>query len=374
MNTIRAAVGLLALCCVPAMAAPLTVVGFNIDSGGASDHVISLQLKESLGVDLWGLGDVWDSGDWLRRLREGAQSGENSEFGQVLGETGGDSRLLVLYRQSRLERVGQEEILAARASSRQAAPLAVRFRLDGGEEFYFLVANLVGNDERRSDQARAIAAWAELLDAPIIAVGTFNFGVADDGAGGDKALELLKAAGWKWARPETLVGTSCDSRGFVQDYVLLAGGASEWGYRAATMYPQSNYCPDDERTSGHRPVLANLETSGRGVVVTGSMPARQVSPFFPGQAEMSFGSTELASEPRLVSPTPPPAGQAAPEGMPSAESIYPVPQTDAGDPRPTASGESATVGDDRSKEQMLRRLEALEEEMRELRKALQEEE
>ena len=190
----------------------------------------------------------------------------------------------------------------------------------------------------------------------------------------EKALALLKAAGWKWARPETLAGTSCDSRGLVQDYVLLAGGAGEWDYRAATMYPQSNYCPDDERTSGHRPVLANLETSGQGVVVTGSMPARQVRPFFPDQAEMSFGSAELASEPQLVSPAPSATGQSAAEAIPSAQSLHSGPQADSGDPGSTAAGESSTVGENPGKEQMLRRLEALEEEVRELRKALQEQE
>lgn len=45
----------------------------------------------------------------------------------------------MLYRQSRLVLVGHEEIPAAQPTSKQPAPLAVRFRLDGGEEFYFLV-------------------------------------------------------------------------------------------------------------------------------------------------------------------------------------------------------------------------------------------
>jgi len=172
VNTFRAAIGLLALCAVPVMAAPLTVVGFNIDSGGASDHVISLQLKESVGVDLWGL----------------ATSG-----------------------------------------------------------------------------------------TPVTGYGGFG-----------KGLSPAKVA-------------------------------------------------------------TSVRCSVRLAVIRGC-----------------WSST--------VSPTPPPAGQAAPEGMPSAGSIYRVPQTDAVDSRPSASGESATVGDDRSKEQMLRRQEALEEEVCELRKALQEEE
>lgn len=87
-----------ALLAGPALSAPLSVVSFNIDSGGASDHVIALQLDKSVGVDIWGLSDVWDDGDWLERLLRGAASGEGSAFGLVLGETGGDSRLMAGYR------------------------------------------------------------------------------------------------------------------------------------------------------------------------------------------------------------------------------------------------------------------------------------
>lgn len=54
MNILRVAAGLLVLCSGHTVAAPVTVVGFNIDSGDSSDHVISLQLKESLGGGLLG--------------------------------------------------------------------------------------------------------------------------------------------------------------------------------------------------------------------------------------------------------------------------------------------------------------------------------
>ena len=180
---------------VAVRAAPLTVVGFNIESGDSSDHVISLQLEKSVGVDLWGLVDVWNESGWPDRLREGAQEGENSEFRSILGQSGGDSRILVLYRNSRLRQVGIEELAAAQASARRPAPLAVRFRLDDTEEFWFLTVDLSESEGRRLAQAKALAEWASTASLPVVAVGTFNFGVAENAERIDKAMDVLLSSG-----------------------------------------------------------------------------------------------------------------------------------------------------------------------------------
>lgn len=372
MRSIRLFIAAGALLAGQALSAPLSVVGFNIESGGSSDHVIALQLDKSVGVDIWGLGDVWDDGEWLNRLQRGAASGEGSDFGLLLGETGGTSRLMAVYRQSRLEYLSHEEIASAQASKRAPAPLAVRFRLDGNTEFQFLIVDLSESRKRRATQVDALVAWAAAQPLPVVAVGTFNFGLATDGSGGSGELETLTSAGWKWVMPTTPVGTYCDGRSPVQDFVFLAGPASAWGGRSDVMFPQKNYCPDDERTSDHRPVLANLDTAGGDPVVTGSMPAREIRPFFPDAVLTgSDAQIELAGDPQPVQQkVPDHSGHAAPAAATSTPPA--VAPAAAGVPTalPVAQPAPAPVGT-ASKADLLRRLERLEAEVRSLRREIE---
>lgn len=332
---------------VSPVAAPLTVVGFNVEAGDASDHVIALQLEKSLGVDLWGLADVWDEGGWPDRLRAGAAIGEGSEFGAVLGKTGGDSRLLVLYRQNRLQRLAEAEIMEARLSSREAAPLAVHFRLDDEVEFWFLVVNLADARDRRIRQAEALARWSAHQTLPVVAAGTFNFGVDAESGHPDAAMERLLMAGWQWIRPIEPVGTVCGSGDRVEDFIFLTDPGRDWGTRAQVMYSQSNYCPDSGRTSNHRPVQANLETAGKEPVITGSMPERQIRPFFPEELEPGE-----RTEPALT---------IVPEQTPSHAGAHPE----------GAGSDALADPENRSRAALLRRLQALEAEARELRREIE---
>ncbi len=351
MRNIHILVAVSLLLAGPAVAAPLSVVGFNIESGDSSDHVIALQLDKSVGVDIWGLSDVWDDGEWLERLQRGAASGEGSDFGLLLGETGGTSRLLAIFRQTRLRYLGHEEVDSAQASRREPAPLAVRFLLDGETEFLFLVVHLSESDKRRADQVEALVDWAARQTLPVVSVGTFNLGLRADGGGGNGELEKLAAAGWKWVRPDTPVGTYCGGRDVVQDFIFVAGAASDWGARSDVMFPQTNYCPDDGRTSDHRPVLANLDTRGRAPVVTGSMPAREIRPIFPDTLITgSDAQIELADEPQPV-----PAAVVAPQAA-----------ARRGRCRPDREGPGR-----RRPGRLLRRLERLEAEVRSLRREIE---
>lgn len=345
-------------------AAPLTLVGYNVESGDASDHVIAVQLENSVGVDLWGLADVWDELGWPERLREGAGVGEGATFGTVLGQTGGSSHLLVLYRNDRLQPLATEEIGAAQASDREPAPLAVQFRLDGEQDFWFLLVDLSDSDTRRMTQVRALADWTARQSLPVVATGTFRFGVDSDREV-NPAMEVLVEAGWRWVQPEQFVGTACGSGSKIEDFVFLAGASGAWGARSEIMYPQSNYCPDDGRTSNHRPVLANLEPAGGDPVITGSMPERQVRPFFPDRLDQGGDrGAELANE--VVSVTLSPATPMPTETTPGTTPASP-------DSTPTGTGSAPEVPAraEPSRDELLRRLEALEAEAERLRRQIE---
>jgi len=189
-----------------------------------------------------------------------------------------------------------------------------------------------------------------------VAPGTFRFGVESDREE-NPAMEVLVEAGWRWVHPEDFVGTACGSGSRVEDFVFLASASDAWGARSEIMYPQSNYCPDDGRTSNHRPVLANLEPAGGAPVITGSMPERQVRPFFPDRLDQGGDrGPELANE--VVSLTPSPAAPAPTETTPVTA---------------PASGSAPEVPAqaEPSRDDLLRRLEALEAEAARLRQQIE---
>lgn len=362
----------LAFLAIGAVAAgPLTLVGYNVESGDASDHVIAVQLENSVGVDLWGLADVWDEQGWPERLREGAGVGENATFGAVLGQTGGASRLLVLYRNDRLQPLVTEEIAAAQVSKREPAPLAVQFRLDGDQDFWFLVVDLSDSDGRRMTQVRALADWTRRQSLPVVATGTFRFGVESDREE-NPAMEVLVDAGWRWAKPVEFVGTACGSGSRIEDFVFLAGASDAWGARSEIMYPQSNYCPDDGRTSNHRPVLANLEPAGGAPVITGSMPERQVRPFFPDKLDQGGDrGPELANEVVSVAPRPAPSSPAATQTTPDPAPASPGATSTQTAPGSALAAPNAPAEAGPTREDLLRRLEALEAEAERLRRQIE---
>jgi hypothetical protein len=149
----------------------------------------------------------------------------------------------------------------------------------------------------------------------------------------------------------------------VQDFIFVAGAASDWGARSDVMFPQTNYCPDDGRTSDHRPVLANLDTRGRAPVVTGSMPAREIRPFFPDTLITgSDAQIELADEPQPVPAALADPRTKAPDAAPSPPASIPAPVVER-------AGTGATERP--SKDALLRRLERLEAEVRSLRREIE---
>ena len=124
MRSLAPLVALLAaVASAPVQAAPLTVVGFNVQSDNSSDLFIGHQLARSSGIDLWGLTEIYREGGWVEPMRVAAGVGEGVDFGAVVGKTGNGNESLVLYRSDRLTLLGSEELTDVTAGSRTAAPL-----------------------------------------------------------------------------------------------------------------------------------------------------------------------------------------------------------------------------------------------------------
>lgn len=254
----------------------LTVVGFNVESGGADIAVLRKQVADMQGVDLWGFAEV-EGEDWARELDKGAEEGENASFDVVLGASGQKDRLAIAFNTDRFELVRKFELGDINIEGKVRAPLVIQVkdRALGGLEFLFMVNHLYrGNDAGRHQQGELLNAWAKAQTLPVIAVGDYNFDYlvegGDQGARDVGYNNMTKDDVWTWVKPVTLEGTSTPSRrrpAAVLDFVFVAGGAKQWK-ATSEVVKLPNEFTDRDKMSDHRPVLAHFDLPGEPAPVT----------------------------------------------------------------------------------------------------------
>jgi len=247
----------------PAWAQTLTVAGFNVESGAASPNVIAEQIGPLDDIDLWGFSEVQNS-TAARTLERGAEDGESASFESILGTTGGEDRLLIVYNSDRLERVQSGELNELNIGGNVRAPLWARFRIKpSGPEFIFMVNHLYrGNTAGRHAQAQGLANWAQTQTVPVIATGDYNFDwhFQTGDTNHDRGFDLITAGGFfRWVRPAVLVPTNCSFHKSVLDFVFVSGEAQSWQAESEILFPEDSYCPDTPSTSDHRPILAKFD-------------------------------------------------------------------------------------------------------------------
>lgn len=245
----------------------LTVVGYNVESGGALAEVVAERIAEIDGCDLWGLSEV--QGDaWAKAFEQAAAVGEGdgADFDYILGTTGASDRLAIVYDAKRFERLETMELQDMNIRGRVRAPLVARLKdKTNGVQFLFMVNHLYrGSAEGRLEQAKLLNAWAQKQTLPIVAVGDYNFdwGVEDGNTNHDAGYDAFTANDtFVWVRPETLIKSQCSPKyNSVLDFVFLAGTAREWPARSEILVEEGDCAEAGQREkSDHRPVIATLQ-------------------------------------------------------------------------------------------------------------------
>ena len=250
---------------------PLEVVGWNIESGGADLGFVTKRIAAFDGVDLWGISEV-ESLPAAEALRSAAGVGEGGPFELVLGESGRDDRLLILFDSDRFELIDREELHDINIGGSVRAPLLARFYdRESATAFIFMVNHLYRSKvKRRSEQARMLNDWASDQEVPVIAVGDYNFDWVVNGGEKlhDRGYDLLTANGvFSWIRPQKLIRTQC-SRHVVEgmpgcqfdtilDFVFASPEAATW-QPTSEIFEHENDFPDTDVTPDHRPVFAQF--------------------------------------------------------------------------------------------------------------------
>lgn len=263
------AFSIVALACAQ-VSPDLTVVGFNVESGGADISVLRKQVADMQGVDLWGFAEV-DSEEWARELDKGAEEGENAAFDVVLGASGQRDRLAIAFNTDRFELVRKFELGEINIEGKVRAPLVIQIkdREHGGLEYLFMVNHLYrGSEAGRHKQGELLNAWIRTQTLPVIAVGDYNFDYLVEGGDAgqrDKGFDnMTKDSVWTWVRPSILETTSAPSKrrpGAVLDFVFAGSGAEKWPASSEIVKLPDEFS-DRDKTSDHRPVLATFDLPG----------------------------------------------------------------------------------------------------------------
>lgn len=348
---------LLALLGLAALAANLHAaepIGFRVcawnmeGNGSATADLLKAQLGEKQGVDLWGLSEV--RADRFDDYLDGAALGENSTFKVIEGASGGDkTRLAIIYDTSVFELVGEpvELTLVQLGSDNLRAPLVARFRgRQTQQEFFFMVNHLKccgeGKNKRRQ-QCKLISDWAEDQDVPVLMCGDLNIPLdVDDLVEGEPItdsafVELTQQGPFVWLEPEVLAKTQAHPDfNSILDYILVANApVADWTFQARILHREEDRpiqegedsgFADNNSSTDHRPVDAILTLNA-----TATQPAPLV-------ADLNEATRVAAA-----------AAAAAPSGQPTP-----------------ATGVSTV--------EILRRIDALEAELKQLRGMLQNEE
>lgn len=254
---------------VACFAEEITVISWNVESGGADPGVVAGQMGAMDGVDLWGLCEVHGQA-WADQFEVGAETGEPGDFTSILGTTGQSDRLLILYDNQQFTLVNRFEIGWTNQhwytpNMRPRSALVATLRHNGtNQEFFFMVNHLYrgsGVDPRRLDQAAMLAQWARQQTIPVIAVGDYNFDwdldPSDCAENYNKGLGAMTICGFDWLKPAHMVKTHDSYYNSVLDFIFLANYAGVISGTSEIVVRPNDF-PDDSTTPDHRPVKAVL--------------------------------------------------------------------------------------------------------------------
>ncbi len=257
----------LTFACLTVTAQTLTVVSWNVESGGSDDQTIRQRMASFEGVDVWGLSEV-ASVAAAGVFETGAEDGEEANFEKIVSTTGGGDRLAIIFNADRFRLVRSQELLNINQGNHRAPLVAELQEVASNRNFLFMVNHLArGNAALRRQQATQLNDWVRTQTLPVIAVGDYNFdwevigGDQDHDVGFDN---MTNGAVWTWVRPATLIKSQCSPNfNSVLDFIFVNAAAQSWsGTSEIIVVP--NDCDPSPLTSDHRPLFGTFNMGGDG--------------------------------------------------------------------------------------------------------------
>ncbi|WP_072389409.1 HAD family acid phosphatase [Hyphomicrobium sp. CS1BSMeth3] len=251
----------------------VSVVGWNVESWTRSKpEVIARQLRDDFNaIDIFGLSEI-DKEQHLVLYAQTAAEDESAAYHYVLGTTGNNVKLAILFNSARFDLVDSFELMDIQEGSGGRAPLVAHLRSKHGiGDILFMVNHLHrGDAQKRERQASKLREWAKTQKLPIIAVGDYNFDFDVETREANQAFTNMMADSvFAWLKPKRLITTNWadenpkdgkNDYNSILDFVFFANGAKAWAAEAGIIVRPGDF-PDSLETSDHRPVFAIADTS-----------------------------------------------------------------------------------------------------------------
>jgi hypothetical protein len=258
---------------VSASAQRLTVVGWNLESGGSSITAIAERVRRFQGVDLWGLSEV--AGDaTLKAFEAAAKDGGHADFQRLISLTGCGDRLGIVFNAARLELLRAEELHQVTYDADEPppgrcerSPLVAEFRDSrSNRRFLFMVNHLAkGDSALRHIQAQRLNEWVRAQPLPVIAAGSYNFNwsLTNGDRNHDAGFDKMVAGGhWAWIRPKTLIRSQCSANNYgVLDFVFVSMAARPFALNSEIIQ-EANDCANAAINPDYRPIKAVFDLIG----------------------------------------------------------------------------------------------------------------
>jgi endonuclease/exonuclease/phosphatase family metal-dependent hydrolase len=246
----------------------ISILAWNVESGGSDPSVIARQLKDLGTHDVICLSEV-DPGSF--GLYAGALG---PQFKSINGRTGNSDRLQIIYDAQKFELLQSDELNSYRDftlnNGNHRSPLLARLAIRGtGTQFVVMVNHLARrNAELRRNQAIGLREWARDQSVPLVAIGDFNMDFDFRTKRGNDAFpEMIRDNVWTWVRPRQLVDTNWSDQNkdglddypdSTLDFAFVAGAAKTWSPECEVVIREGDF-PDSDQTSDHRPVRLILK-------------------------------------------------------------------------------------------------------------------
>lgn len=246
----------------------LSVMFWNIESGGAQPAEIARQLAELPRYDIYAFSEV-NANEFSSVV-----SALGAEYFSNLGTTGNQDRLAIAFRKDRFEFIDWYEIEKYQEwvinPGNHRSPLVYQLRdLTTQQTFAVMVNHLArGNAQVRETQAIGLREWAKSQSVPVLGVGDYNFDYDFPTAQGNPAMQQFVQDGvWKWIQPVPMVDSNWADRDkdgvddypdSLLDFAFVSPLAQRWPARCEVMVRPNDF-PDDSSTSDHRPCLLRIQ-------------------------------------------------------------------------------------------------------------------
>lgn len=240
------------------------VASFNLQSGDSDlDQLIRDMISLGDDVDIWALQEV--DPEWFEPLVSALESWSKQELEAFISKSGGDDRLMVVYKSEAFDLDLVEELDYINIKGRVRSPLHLSLSSRISEDTLSVVNNHLyrGSSQGRHDQARLLNAWGvENQSKALILVGDYNFDYDIATSRRDRGFDLLTSNDvFRWVEPVDKIKTQCSSRyDSILDFVFLGGSALAWSSEASIELSQPEYCRRGGGGSDHRPVVARVES------------------------------------------------------------------------------------------------------------------